>query len=279
MVVLRCGKIVNTKATTVTSNEMDDQTGIDVLNKTELDIILKPIEVSINTINNTLLNIRNMFNKKIESLQSRLAVVEARCAMNENFLYSHTRKIDDNEQYSRKQNLKLIGIELQKKESPRDLMEKIQKQVGDLEIDVDKNDYDRCHRNGNTYQYNGKTCKDVLLRLRSWDARDKIYRKRKELPFKVAPDLTVRREKLLKYAKDECDINPHSKELVEFVFCDGNCKMKVFTKEKQFFAFNSEQEYLNIINRLHLKATASEAFIEDEKNGRPDASCPSDLFY
>ena len=90
-----------------------------------------------------------------------------------------------------------------------------------------------------------KICKDVLIRLTSWDARNRIYQKRKELPFKVAPDLTNMRSKLLEYAKYQTDNDPRARELVDFVFCDINCKLKVFSSSKKFFAFNSEAEFLN----------------------------------
>ena len=77
-----------------------------------------------------------------------------------------------------------------------------------------------------------------------------IYKKRKDLPFKIQADLTTRRSELLDYAKDHVENDPRANEVANFVFCDGNCKMKIFSKSEKFFAFSSEYEFLSIINRL-----------------------------
>ena len=98
--------------------------------------------------------------------------------------------------------VKLVGIELKRRDNPRQLMEHIQKTVAEHEIDLQKFDYDRCHRIGKIYKYKGVSYQNVLLRLRSWTARDTIYKKRKELTFKIQADLTTRRSELLDYAKD-----------------------------------------------------------------------------
>ena len=57
-------------------------------------------------------------------------VVESRCDLNENLIYLQGIKIDDNEQYSRKINHKLVGIEPNiEVDNPQKLMEDIQKTV------------------------------------------------------------------------------------------------------------------------------------------------------
>ena len=123
------------------------------------------------------------------------------------------------------------------------------------------------------------TYQNVVLRLRSWSARGNIYKKRKDLPFKIQADLTTRRSELLDYAKDHGEKNPRANEVAKFVSCDGNCKMKIFGKSEKFFAFSSEYEFLSIINRLDNEINYSEDFRVDEENERPDLECPYDLFY
>ena len=81
------------------------------------------------------------------------------------------------------------------------------------------------------------------------------------------------------YAKDHVENDPRANEVAKFVFCDGNCKMKIFSKSEKFFAFSSEYEFLSIINRLDNEINYSEDFRVDEENGRPDLECPYDLFY
>ena len=147
-----------------------------------------------------------------------------------------------------------------------------------LDNNVQKFDCDRYHRVGKKYVYRGKTYQNVLLRLCSWSARDNIYKKRKELPFKVQADLTNRRAELLDYAKDLVENDPEAQGVVAFVFCDENCKVKIFSKSKKFFAFNSKYELCNIVYRLDQEANSPEGFLEDEKVGRSDLICPYDLF-
>ena len=154
----------------------------------------------------------------MEKLQNRINVIESRCALNENLINLQGRKIDDNEQYSRKNNLKLVGIQLKQRDNLRELMEYIQKTVAELEIDVQKFDFDRCHRIGKIYKYKGVTYQNILLRLHSWSARDNIYKKRKDLPFKIQADLTTRRSELLDYAKDHVVNDPRANEVATFVF-------------------------------------------------------------
>ena len=152
------------------------------LSKPELITILAD---SIKTIENSLSAIKVLFNIKMEKLQTRINVIESRCALNENLIYLQGRKIDDNEQYSRKNNLKLVVIQLKQRDNPRELMEYIQKTVAELEIDVQKFDFDRCHRIGKLYKPKGVTYQNVVLRLRSWSARDNIYKRRKDHKYKL----------------------------------------------------------------------------------------------
>ena len=84
------------------------------------------------------------------------------------------------------------------------------------------------------------------------------------------------------YAKDHVENDPRANEMAKFGFCDGNCKMKIFSKSEKFFAFSSEYEFLSIIiliNRLDNEINYSDDFRADEENGRPDLECPYDLFY
>ena len=128
MVKLRSGKnVVN--VLDIHSHESISSENMEKLTRFELDNILKPLEDSIKTIVNSLSSIKILFNNKMDKLQTRMNVIESRCALNENLIYLQGRKIDDNEQYSRKANLKLVGIELKRSDNPRELMEHIQKNV------------------------------------------------------------------------------------------------------------------------------------------------------
>ena len=101
------------------------------------------------------------------------------------------------------------------------------------------------------------------------------------IPFKVQADLTDRRARLLKFAQDHVKNDPmdSDRQVVDFVFCDENCRMKIFSKSKRFFAFNSEYEFLTTVYRLDQEANYSEIFIKDADKGRPDLNIPYDLYY
>ena len=55
--------------------------------------------------------------------------------------------------------------------------------------------------------------------------------------------------------------DPKAIQFVNFVYCDINCKVKVFTKSEKHLAFNSEHELMRIIYKLDIEATASKEFL------------------
>lgn len=258
---LRSGNRVNRERSLSFSGipEMESASNLDISSmhtnlESVLNNILKPLEENIKKMFETLVNLRSLFENRINILQTRIDVLESRCAINENMLNLHDRKIDDNEQYSRKINLKLVGIKTEKKENPYKLLAKIKKSIYDTYIDVDQYDFDRCHRIGRPYEWEGKTVQDVLLRFTSWDARNTIYQNRKELPFIVRADLTNRRAELLKHARAVVKNDRIVQTVVEFAYTDENCKMKLFTKSKKHLAFNSKEEFRSITSRLILES-------------------------
>ena len=268
---LRSGSRVNRERSLSFSHipKMESASNLDNNLESILNNILKPLEVNIKKMSETLVNLRSLFENRINILQTRINILESRCAINENMLHLHDRKIDDNEQYSRKINLKLVGIKTEKKENPYKLMAKIKKSIYNTYIDIDEYDFDRCHRIGRPYEWEGKKVQDVLLRFTSWDARNTIYQNRKDLPFIVRADLTNRRADLLEYARDVVKNDPNVENVVEFAYTDENCKMKLFTKSKKHLAFNSKEEFLSIASRLDLESKTSQVILIDD-NDRTD---------
>ena len=230
-----------------------------------IEQLLKPLEENIKKIQDSFTALRSLFTTELDKLRTRINVLESRCALNEHFLQLQARKIDDNEQYSRKTNLRL-SIPAKKDEAPATLMNEIQDCVTALDIGLLPGDYDRCHRDGQKYNIKGKVYQDVLLRLCSWRARNNLWQNRKKLPFKVFADLTSRRSKILKLANNGFYNQPEMKKVIKFVFCDVNCKLKVCTVSEKFFGFSSEMEFLNIVSRLENDATLSEEFLQDEND-------------
>ena len=271
---LRSGKHIR-------STDMDDTILV-----SKIDELLQPLQKNIEVINETLKNIRHFFENKlkvqgnqIKTLQIRLLQLESRVAINEHVSLLTIRKADDSEQFSRKLNLRLSGIEVGQNDSPANILEYIQGQATEHNIHIEKFEYDRCHRVGRKYRNRGKEFQDVLLKLCFWKSRDKFYQNRKKFSFKVSADLTPRRNEILKYAVDEIRDYEATSRNVKFVFADLNCNLKICSTSNNFFTFNSKCEFLNIVGRLDNEALCSPECLDDMDNGKPGENFPYDLYY
>ena len=58
------------------------------------------------------------------------------------------RKIDDGEQFSKKINLTIEGIPVEKNETPVILMTKLKEHINTLGLNIADFCYDKCHRDG-----------------------------------------------------------------------------------------------------------------------------------
>ena len=244
----------------------------------ELQIMLLPISAKIQEINVALDGINKLFEKKflvqkhqIANLQTRMSILEGKMAYQEFVTDLHDRKLDDLEQTSRKVNLKLKNIALARGDSPQHLMDIIKMEIQAHELDIPDEEIDRCHRDGKPYFRNNIRVQDVLVRFRTWRTRDIMYNNRKMFSFTVAPDLTKRRVKLLNYLKEQCmgvENEPNvatAHRIVDFVYCDKNCKIKFKSKMDRFYTISSELEFLNLIQKLDHFLSDSD-FKTDEKN-------------
>ena len=233
-------------------------------------------------VNNTLEVIRSLFEQKIKSqniqiniLQTKVIQLESRMAINEHVTYMTTRKLDDQEQFSRKINLRLRGIEVEENDSPKNLMQKIQDITKSLAVNVENSEYDRCHRVGRKHRIKGKIYQDILLKLCTWKSRDILYQNRKRFPFKMSADLTTRRANILQYADNQVRENELLYRNISFVFADQNCNLKICSKSKAFFTFNSKYEFLNIVTHLDNEGLSSSDLRADLEKGDNQVS----LYY
>ena len=235
------------------------------------------LEERIEFISRSLKDIHDLLAKSIEDrnleitkLQTRINVLECQVKLGQHFALLHERKMDDMEQLSRKVNLRLVGIEVCRNDSPFELMNKIKKDLEENEIELPSSEIDRCHRVGPRYIYNGKTYQDALIKFGFWRSRDTMYQNRKKNGFRVFADLTSRRAGILDQAKHDVINVPSVSDVVDFVFADVNCKLKLKSKTNRFFGFNSYVEFLNLVERLKedsLDDEVSEMRKSDEKQG------------
>jgi len=128
-----------------------------------------------------------------------------------------------------------------------------------MDTSYDKNTIDRYHRIGRIYKdkNTGKECKSIIIKLRSWSARQKFYQSRPRFyvngvrkkpgndSFSVSLDLTKRNYELLKIAKEQIKIN----NKIDYAFVDSNCSLAVKFKEGRITHFNSLDQLDMIINK------------------------------
>ena len=256
----------------------------------ELDALLSPLQSNIERVNKSLVDLRNLFEEKftkqqifINNLLTRITALEATVNTNNHF-NTHIanildRKLDDIEQFSRKINLRLGGIEVGLNDTPLKIMNLIKKEVSDLNLGIPDEEFDRCHRVGRSYIKNGRSYQGVLLKLCFWRTRDMIYQNRKKFSFKVSADLTPRPMDILVFAQDEIEKTGDMaiERVVDYVFCDQNCKLKLKSKSNKFYTFSSELELLMIVARMDHELCASIELMEDESNKKEEEL--NDVYY
>ena len=246
----------------------------------ELHAILAPITKNLQDTNKALENITSLFEKKftahkrqISNLQVRVQNLEEKMLYQEFVTQLHDRKLDDLEQNLRKVNIRLKNIPVTQEDSPQILLGIIKTEIVSLQIDIPEEEIDRCHRDGKPYYRNNERVQDVLVRFRTWRSRDIMYQNRKKFSFQIVPDLTKRRGALLKSLRDQCgnsvgdepsDMSVH--RIVDFVFCDKNCKVKFKSKDNKFFTISSQNEFFKLIQELDHNLMDSASFKDDENN-------------
>ena len=192
--------------------------------------------------------------KKIQDLESRLEILESKNATNDNTIKLLERKVDDNESYHRRQNLRIVGIPQPvngAKESEDECLQKVKNDIDKLGVELPNLDWclDRAHRVGPIKVDEGGNVmnRPMIVRFTSWRARTAVYRNRvKRGNTRFYIDLTKRRFQLKKMASDSVRNN----DKVEFVFADVNNNLCVRLKNGHIKFFNSEDEFHNILNNL-----------------------------
>ncbi len=173
------------------------------------------------------------------------------------------RKCDDQEQISRKVNLRIVGIEIKEDETPETLLNVIKNECIHHDLKLRDWDFDHCHRNGKIDRSTDVPRQTVLIKMRSWRARDIIFQNRKKFAFKIYHDLTSRRKNLLNDANDF--IKSDADDLLDFALADKNCKLKVKDTNGRYHHFNSIEELHRVFGELQIKQLGPE-FARDEKH-------------
>ena len=147
------------------------------------------------------------------------------------------RKLDDLEQYSRRESLRFNGFQTKQNESSEDCAKMVKQYIRNtLKIE---DDFNRIHRIGQKYKRDdGRECKQVIVKFKGFIPRTKVYRAGKhKSDISVQLDLT-KRYYLLKEARRRIK----SADSVEYAFADINCSLGLRLKNGRFKFFNSSEE-------------------------------------
>ena len=141
-------------------------------------------------------------------------------------------RIDDLEQYSRKNCLRIEGIKHDRAETNESLTTKVVDELNRYGAKISKDDIFRLHRIGRERtRLNGKRiARQTIVRFRNWGARSRAFStkfcgtddERKLRPAFVLLDLTRRRLTLLKRARAALD-----KHNVAHAYADGECRLLI----------------------------------------------------
>ena len=153
-------------------------------------------------------------------------------------------KIDDLEQYGRRENMRIHGIS-ESTDSVNDDGEKvILKMAKDLNIELKDSDIQRAHRLGRKRVNPNFRPRSIIIRFVSFKKRNEFFiaksklrnLKQYENAF-ISEDLTILKSRLLNYVKNECDD--------DFVLChtrNGKIRMKRSAKKEKLIKEN-EKDY------------------------------------
>ena len=164
-------------------------------------------------------------------------------------------KIDDNEQYTRKDSLRIEGIDITDGETHQALGTKIVQSLNKLGAKVSLTDFHRYHRSGGRRTLaDGRVVAQSIVRFNNWPARTRALKasldgKREERVLRqqfVRVDITKRRLALLKDAQNALRNHP-----VAHAFANSECILKVKNRsDAREYAFNSHAELSGILDLL-----------------------------
>ena len=187
---------------------------------------------------------------KIAKLEEKVGALEGRLSIVENTNAQLVRKCDDLESYTRRQNLRIVGIPEAGREDGEACLQKVKEEIGKLglHLDLDKA-IDRAHRVGPSKDRQGNPVeRPMIVRFSTWRARTHVYtnRRKEDGHAKFYIDLTKRRFDLKKVAQQKTQGNPK----VKFAYADVNNNVCLRLADDSKKIFNSVEELDQILARV-----------------------------
>ena len=178
-------------------------------------------------------------------------------------------KHDELESYSRKDSLRISGIEFDEEEDNNSLQEVVISTLAEQDINISKNDIFRLHRASKPFpmnkykQYLNKVNKtkqpidtndttqtaEVIVKFNNWSARSKVYKHhyQKDAFLRVKCDLTKYRQGLLQTARDYLKDHKYK----AYVYCNSECRLVIKNvNNNRTNIFNNFEEFKHLCTAL-----------------------------
>lgn len=187
---------------------------------------------------------------EVGKLKREIEKLKSEHELSELYAQHLARRIDDNNQYSRKVNLIIDGLDVKRGDSDRQIRKLVIAEIRKLKLDILDREVDRAHRHARAFKdRNGRWHTPVIARFTSWNARNEFYSNRMKLAnIYVSADLTELRSNNLMEAKSRVS-TPNSREskLIEAVFADRNCHVTLKSVDGRYLKFNSMIEFDRLV--------------------------------
>ena len=133
------------------------------------------------------------FDQKISEQNDKIYEPESRITIQEETIDNLLTKCDDNKQYSRRSCLWIHGIERNNNKKREDVIEKIREGYNALKLLFNEEVIDSSHRVGKEYTYkiSKKKVKSIIMKFKSWKARQKLYYARPRNHVKISVFLLI----------------------------------------------------------------------------------------
>ena len=222
-----------------------DELKIKLIDEIQKELFLKLKVV----IDDEILKATNDLKVKQIELESEVAILQKHVTYLKDQNCDLLNETERNEQYSRRQCLRLYGVEISENER-EDVFEVVQSIIKEENCNIPSEMIDRAHRIGQVKVDKDTNIKqqDIIIKFVTFRHRTEFYRARKEFKsdIRVGLDLTRKRYQLLKDGRALIDGNPK----VKFLYADINCNLKIHPADGQDRSFSSLNELKEILGKL-----------------------------
>ena len=195
--------------------------------------------------NDIMKEVKNLLKEKddkIEQLDSTVHMLQQQVSN----LKQMCTKINDLEQYGRRQCLRIDGVPYDKKEDSDAVLLKVKDLVKEAEVNIPDSCLDRAHRIGKPYFDKDRTKhQSIIVRFSTFRHRTLLYRGRKKIKnnVKIKLDLTKNNYSLLNKARGLLE----DRDDFKYAFADVNCRLKLRSSNDEEHVFENIDDLNDIL--------------------------------